>query len=51
MSESKIQKRMTYIKMYYDQFDDESLGYLTYKQARNFFEQVLELNFKRKAHR
>ena len=37
--------------MYYDQFDDEQLGYLTYKQARNFFEQVLELNFKRKAHR
>ena len=37
MSESKIQKRMTFIKMYYEQFDPDDLGYLTYKQARNFF--------------
>lgn len=51
MSESKIQKRMTFIKMYYEQFDPDDLGYLTYKQARNFFQQVLEMNFKRKAHR
>lgn len=29
--------RLTYIKVFYDSFDEEGLGYLNYKQARDFF--------------
>ena len=31
ISEKKIRERMYYIRMYYDQFDPDDLGYLTYK--------------------
>lgn len=43
--------RITYIKMFFDSFDKASLGYLNYKQARDFFQQVLNLNFRKRNHR
>ena len=51
MSKEKLDKRIHYIKIFYDMYDDENLGYLTYKQARDFFEQVLNLNYLKRKHR
>ena len=51
MSKKKLENRIHYIKIFYDMYDDENLGYLTYKQARDFFEQVLNLNYMKRKHR
>ena len=51
MSKEKLENRIHYIKIFYDMYDDENLGYLTYKQARDFFEQVLNLNYLKRKHR
>lgn len=51
ISKEKLEKRIHYIKIFYDTFDEENLGYLTYKQARDFFEQVLNLNYMKRKHR
>ena len=51
LSKEKLENRIHYIKIFYDMFDGEDLGYLTYKQARDFFEQVLNLNLMKRKHR
>ena len=50
ISERKLDERLGYINMYYDSFDVDQLGYLDYKQAREFFSQVLDLNMKKHSH-
>ena len=47
----KLEQRVQYIGMFYDMFDTEELGYLNYKQARDFFQKVLNLNFMKRKHR
>ena len=51
ISKEKLEKRIHYIKIFYDTFDTEDRGYLTYEQARDFFEQVLNLNYLKRKHR
>jgi len=51
ISERKLDERLSYISMIYDSFDVDQLGYLDYKQAREFFSQVLDLNMKKYSHR
>ena len=51
LSQEKLDRRLTYIEMFYDQFDENGDGYLTYREAKDFFEFVLDLNFRKRQHR
>ena len=51
LGQQKICERIKYIKIIFDKFDEEELTYLTYDQAKDFFQFVLDLDFKKKKHR
>jgi len=48
---AKGTERLQYIKQFFDQFDAGEKGYLTAREARRFFSQVLDLNYKIKEDR
>ena len=47
----KLSRRLYYIKLFYDQYDVDEDGYIDYAQARDFFQEVLDLNFTKGRHR
>jgi len=51
LSQTKLDRRLHYIEIFYDQFDIDGDGYLAYSEAKDFFEFVLDLNYRKRKHR
>ena len=47
----KLIKRLEYVEMYFDLHDEDNNGVLDLREAKHFFSTVLDLKFKKKAHR
>lgn len=51
LQKQKVSHRLEYIEQFFDAYDEQSLGYLTYKQSKLFFIHILDLDRKRDKHR
>ena len=47
----KVAKRLGYVEMYFNKYDEDSNGHLDLREARHFFSAVLDLDYKKNAHR
>jgi len=50
LQRKKVSHRMEYIQQFFNAFDEQGNGWLTIKQAREFFSTVLDLDFKKCKH-
>ena len=44
MQQENLEKRLKYIEQFFEYYDIDGNGYLSMKEARRFFEAVLDLN-------
>ena len=51
LQQERMSNRLFYIEYFYDMFDKDGDGYLTYREAKDFFKFVLDLNFNKPKHR
>ena len=50
LQQENVSQRMFYIEQFFDAYDVDGNGWLTMKQTRQFFANVLDLDYRKKQH-